>query len=187
MKEDTHGQLLAPDTVRIERLMPGPIERLWTWLTDSDKRSRWLAAGAMQLHAGGAVEHLFRNNALSAADDPPPPRYAAHAEHTMHGQVLACEPPRLLRYRWGEGDLASDVTFELSPQGDQVRLVVTHRRLASRDMVLSVAAGWHAHLAILAARLDEAPAPSFWSLHTRLEREYGERLPAPEGRTDVRP
>jgi uncharacterized protein YndB with AHSA1/START domain len=39
-----YGVLTAPDTLRIERLLPGPIERVWQYLTDSDKRATWLAA-----------------------------------------------------------------------------------------------------------------------------------------------
>ena len=40
-----YGVLTAPDTLRIERLLPGPIERVWQYLTDSDKRATWLAVG----------------------------------------------------------------------------------------------------------------------------------------------
>ena len=39
MNDDTYGVQTAPDTVRIERLLPGPIERLWAYLTESDKGS----------------------------------------------------------------------------------------------------------------------------------------------------
>ena len=41
-----HGELLEPMTVRIERMLPGPIERVWSYLTDSEMRGRWLATGA---------------------------------------------------------------------------------------------------------------------------------------------
>lgn len=32
--------LVAPDTLRIERILPGPIERIWPFLTESDKRKQ---------------------------------------------------------------------------------------------------------------------------------------------------
>ena len=35
----------APNTVRIQRLLPGPMERVWAYLTDSELRRQWLAAG----------------------------------------------------------------------------------------------------------------------------------------------
>ena len=33
-----HGELLDENTVRFERLLPGPIDRIWQYLTESDKR-----------------------------------------------------------------------------------------------------------------------------------------------------
>lgn len=43
--------------------------------------------------------------------------------------------------------------------------------------MLSVSAGWHIHLDVLAARLAEAPLPSFWSSWKRLKDDYAARLP----------
>ena len=43
-----YGVLTEPATLRIERLLPGPIERVWAYLTESDLRRKWLAAGEMQ-------------------------------------------------------------------------------------------------------------------------------------------
>lgn len=169
------GVVTAPDTVRLERLLPGPIERVWSYLTDSEKRGQWLAAGDMELEAGGRVEHVFNNNALTGHNDPPPPKYAKHAgESTMLGRIVACEPPHLLTYTWGEH---SQVSFELSPQGDRVKLRLTHSRLATRDDMLSVSSGWHAHLDILIDRLTGRQPESFWPSHTRLEAEYEKLIP----------
>lgn len=176
---DGYGIVTAPDTVRIERVLPGPIERVWSYLTDSDKRGRWLAEGRMDLRVGGRVEHVFRNNALTENDDPPPARYADIADEArMDGRITACEPPRLLSYTWSESaGAASEVTFELSTKKEDVLLVLTHRRLANRDEMLGVAAGWHAHLDILADRLAGRTPPGFWATHTRLEREYDKLIP----------
>ena len=41
-----YGTLTEPATLRIQRLLPGPIERCWAWLTDANLRRRWLADGA---------------------------------------------------------------------------------------------------------------------------------------------
>jgi hypothetical protein len=44
--------------------------------------------------------------------------------------------------------------------------------------MLSVAAGWHAHLDIFGDKLmGQEPRP-FWPNHARLEQEYEKRLPA---------
>jgi uncharacterized protein YndB with AHSA1/START domain len=175
-----YGTVTAPDTVRIERTLPGPIERVWDYLTDPDKRGTWLASGTMDLRVGGRVELRFLNSGLSAPDDPPPPKYASHVGETrMPGRITACDPPHLLSYTWGgESDDASEISFELRPRGNEVQLVLTHRRLATRGDMLSVAAGWHAHLGILVDTLAGRTPASFWATHTRLEAEYERRIPA---------
>jgi uncharacterized protein YndB with AHSA1/START domain len=172
-----YGVRTAADTVRVERLLPGPIERVWQYLTDGALRAQWLAGGDMEARAGGHVELQFHNSALTDNDDPPPAKYAKYDDARMGGTITEYDPPRLLAYTWGEDDGASHVRFELSARGDQVALVVTHSRLASRDGMLSVAAGWHAHLDILRDRLDGRTPEGLWRAHTRLEAEYAQRLP----------
>lgn len=34
-----YGMIIEPGTLRIQRLLPGPIERVWAYLTESDKRA----------------------------------------------------------------------------------------------------------------------------------------------------
>ena len=174
------GIATASDTVRIERVLPGPVERVWDYLTDSDKRGTWLAHGDMDLRVGGRVEHVFHNNALTDNDDPPPAKYAQYGgEHRMQGRVLECDPPRLLAYSWGEDDGSSSrVRFELRPHGGDTHLTVTHSRLSDRDAMISVAGGWHTHLGILADRLAGREPPGFWRTHTQVEAEYERRIPA---------
>lgn len=174
------GVVTAPATIRIERLLPGPIERVWSYLAESDKRGRWLASGEMELQVGGRVEHVFDNSKLTRNDVKPPPKYEKYAcESRMNGKITACEPPRLLSYTWG-GEIGegSEVRFELTPRADKVLLVVTHRRLADHDQMISVAAGWHAHLDIMLDRLENREPGGFWAAHTRLEVEYLRRIPA---------
>ena len=117
--------------------------------------------------------------AVHPDDEPAPPKYrSVSGEHRMQGYITVCEPPHLLGLTWGEEQgVPSEVRFELSPQGSQVKLTVTHSRLSSRDDMLSVSGGWHTHLAILRARLEGTAPPGFWRTHTRLEAAYEERLP----------
>ena len=180
MNSQDYGVITAPDTVRIERTLPGPIERVWAYLTDPAKRATWLAGGSIDLRPGGAMALTFHNNTLAAADDAPPPKYEKYGgQMTESAHVIACEPPRLLSHTWGEGNGArSEVQFELTPRGDKVHLVMTHRRLPNRGEMLSVSGGWHVHLDILAARLEEREAPSIWRARARGESEYERRIPA---------
>lgn len=171
------GVVTEPSTVRFERLLPGSIERVWAFLTEPAKRGRWLAGGPMELFVGGRAELRFNNSGLSSRTEPVPPRYCRDDTGTMHGRVTRCEPPRRLSYTWSEAsEHESEVSFELIPEGDAVRLVLVHRRLGDGSVMVSVASGWHTHLGILAELLaDREPSP-FWSTHTRLEAIYLERL-----------
>lgn len=168
---------LSADTVRIERTLPGPIDRVWRYLVDADLRAQWLASGEIEPRVGGRVDHVWHNNALTRNDDAAPQKYAHIAEEArMQGRVTAFDPPRTLAYTWGEdASTSSEVRYELTSRGDAVHLVLTHRRLSPEQMT-SVAAGWHTHLDILRARLEDREPEGFWRQHTRLEREYVQRL-----------
>jgi hypothetical protein len=48
---DDYGALTAPATLMIQRLLPGPIERVWAYLTESDLRRQWKEA---ELFVNGA-------------------------------------------------------------------------------------------------------------------------------------
>jgi uncharacterized protein YndB with AHSA1/START domain len=172
------GVATAPDTVRLERRLPGPVERIWAYLTDSELRGKWLATGAMEPRVGGRVELHFEHARLSEVIESVPAKYAGQEVSDVAGRVVRWEPPRVLAYTWGESHGGeSEVTFELTPLGDEVQLVVTHRRLANRDQMTSVAAGWHAHLGILIDHRAGRPPKGFWETHTHLEAEYDRRLP----------
>ena len=168
---DDYGALIEPATLKIERLLPGPIERVWAYLTESDLRRRWLAAGDMRLEPGASFAFVWRNDQLT---DPPGTRPADKpVEHRANGAILEVDPPRRLVYAW-EG--VGDVAFDLAPKGEQVLLTVIHRRIPDRRTILGVSAGWHAHLDVLADRLAGRTSPPFWDHMTRLRAEYERRL-----------
>lgn len=79
------------ELVRFERLLPGPIERVWDYLTKPHLQKRWLAESAGEFDAVTRVEH--------------------------HRSIEYC-----LR------DF-SIVSMEVEPRGENVNLVVTHRRV----------------------------------------------------------
>ncbi|PPJ42565.1 MULTISPECIES: SRPBCC family protein [unclassified Pseudoxanthomonas] len=173
------GTLVAPNTLRLQRSLPGPIERVWHYLTDSEARGRWLASGPMDLRVGGDVALVFRHDDLSDVQVPTPERYRTEDGcHRQSGRITACEPPRLLAHTWGEADgTSSEVRFDLEPQGERVLLTITHSRLPDRDALLSVSAGWHAHIGILIDHLEGRAPANFWTSHEALEADYAQRLP----------
>ncbi len=167
---DAFAVMTRGSTLVIQRWLPGPAERVWRYLTDSDLRRKWLASGEMELAAGAPLELVWRNDGLSDADDPRPGEFAE--EVRMQSRVIEVEPVRLLCVAWGKGD----VTFTLQEKDDRVLFTVTHRGLHDRGERRVTAPGWHMHLDILVAELSGARPPSFWSGWTRLRDVYDGRF-----------
>lgn len=92
--EGAYGTLIEPATLKIERLLPGPIERVWDYLTNGELRRKWLASGAMALEVGAQFELVWRNNELT---DPPGKRPDGFGdEHRALCRILELDPPRKL-------------------------------------------------------------------------------------------
>jgi len=167
-----YGVVTAPDTVRIQRLLPGPVERIWAYLTEGELRRQWLAAGDMDLQVGAPFELVWRNEELS---DPPGQRPEGFSEESrMQSTITELDAPRRLAFTWGGGD----VTFELEPKGEQVLLTVLHRGISDRSNLLMIGAGWHMHLNVLVARTKGDKPEPFWDGWSRLRAEYDRRVPA---------
>ena len=166
---EKHG-VLAPDrTLRIQRRLPGPIERVWSYLTESDLRRQWLASGTMQLQPGASFELVWRNDELSNSAAERPDGFSAESRAMC--QFIEVDPPWRMSYIWpGVGE----VSIELEAVGDDVLLTLTHRQLVGERLILNVSAGWHAHLALLVARLENAVAPSLWATWKQVRTEYEE-------------
>lgn len=117
----------APDgwTVRFDRLLPHPIDKVWGALSGGDV-------------AVGADAPLQSTNGFVPA-----------------GPVTAAEPPKLLEYAWlAGGERAGRVRWELSdgPGGALVSLTQTVPA-ARADLRSTALAAWHTHLELLAKQL----------------------------------
>lgn len=167
------GTSTEPGTVRLERLLPGPIERVWAYLTDSEKRATWFAGGVFDLRVGGKANLHFDHSKLSS-EKTTPDQYK-HKKSDWVETITRIEPPRLLAYTFSPAG-ESEVTFELTPRGKDTLLVITHRRLPDRNMKVGVASGWDAHVGILIDRLNGVEPRPFWTTHSRLKSEYEARL-----------
>lgn len=171
--KNPYGALTEPTTLQIQRLLPGPVERIWAYITESELRRKWLAAGEMEMKLGAMFELVWRNDELT---DPPGQRPSGFGdEHRMQSRITELDPPRKLAIAWGG---SGDVSFELEPKGNKVLLTVTHRRVPDRGTLLLVGAGWHMHLDLLVAHTSEKSPEPFWDGFSRLRKEYDRRLPA---------
>ena len=170
---DDYGVLTEPATLKIQRLLPGPIDRVWAYLTESDLRKQWLAAGIMGMKVDTPFEFVWRNEELNSPKGKRPEGFPE--EHRMKCLITEFTPPRKLAITWGEN---SSVTFNLEEKGNRVMLTVVHARVPDRSTLLNVSAGWHMHLSILAARLAGGEPDLFWEGWARLKKDYDGRLPA---------
>ena len=176
MQMNSYGTLIGPDTLRIQRLLPGPIERVWAYLADSDLRRQWFASGDVELVEGAPFELVWRNDDLARSGGGRPADVSE--EHRMQSQVIVADAPRKLVIAWKD---TGNVTFELEPCGEGVLLTLTHAGFQTRSSVIGHSAGWHAHLDVLEALAFEREPEPFWPRLKALRSEYDQRLPADFG------
>lgn len=160
------AKMADASTLVIQRLLPGPAERVWRYLIDSDLRQKWFASGDLDLVPGAPLELVWRNDSLSDTDDERPCEFGP--EHRMRSRVVEVDPMRQLKIAWGDGD----VTFDLQEEAGRVLLTVTHRGLEDTATRGTVAPGWHAHLDILLAEISGSQRPSFWRSWAKLRTVY---------------
>ncbi len=149
------GTIAGPGAIRFERLLPGPIERVWSYLTDSNRLPRWFSAGSVAPVVGGEVRF----------------------DMGMHGRVTAYDPPRLLEYTWNEPErergivLDALVRWELTAEGEQVRLILVHSRVPNFARP-QFGAGWHTLLDRLEADMQGRETPAIAPMFAALEPAY---------------
>ncbi|HEY7486348.1 MAG TPA: SRPBCC family protein [Streptosporangiaceae bacterium] len=140
-------------TLRFERRLKHPVEKVWQAITDPAELAHWFpqkVEGASSVDGGPFVvgaklRFPFEREVVMDGEALP----------DFEGEVLEVDPPRVLMYTWADDVLR----FELIPDGPGCLLVFTdtfsERGKAARD-----GAGWHVCLEGLVALLDgTAPPP----------------------------
>jgi len=131
--------------VTFQRLLPGPLDKVWSYLTDPQLLPEWFGPGTIEARPGGAVRLM---------------------DGHIRGIVTQCRPPHLLIYSWNvftPGQEVSDypesyLQLELKPQEDgQVLLRLQHLPILERFEPQN-AMGWHTFLDLLENRLRGGPA-----------------------------
>jgi uncharacterized protein YndB with AHSA1/START domain len=149
------GKLLDDNTVQFERLLPAPIDVVWEHLTVRDRVATWLAIADIEPRLGGSVKLEWEE----WSTDEKPPDGSTH--WTATGKVTQWEPPNALAHTWLQpGEPESEIVYELTPEGDETRIILTHRRLR-KDVRHMYAGGWHTHLDLLATRLKGGDRGNF--------------------------
>jgi uncharacterized protein YndB with AHSA1/START domain len=177
---DAYGKLVNPRTVVFERLLPGPIERVFDYLWNEEKRKLWFTTGAMPTQVGTRFTMRWKHSTYSP-NPSQPPDWAREMDEKGHSDsmtLLAYEPPYRLAYTFGEVKNPTDtpeVEFVLKPEGDKVRLILTHTKVPDRDYALGVSRGWHSHLDVLEHRLRGETPPGFWDIWRKYDGVYDKR------------
>jgi uncharacterized protein YndB with AHSA1/START domain len=142
-------------TLTFVRHLPGPIERVWSYISDPKLLATWFSGGVVSNHVGGDV-----NLDIEAT-----------------GHITVYDPPHVLEYTWNEEEASvgtvvdSLVRWELSKEGDGVRLTLTHARLPEIE-VLGHGAGWHSFLQRLSSCIDGREPEPIGELFARYKAEY---------------
>jgi uncharacterized protein YndB with AHSA1/START domain len=168
---------------KFERKLRHPAARVWKAISDPKEVGSWFVRAEIEQAKGG--------------------RYTVHHDHvgmSVEEEVLRFEPPRVLEHTWGKesgrAESTESVLWEVHPEGQGTRLVVTYR---FRDLAKSPGslAGWHVWLDVLEAvmggesRADHepphatvtdgkftqtAPGKGLWQRNPEMMRKYGERV-----------
>lgn len=155
------GRFTTPDTFVLERRLRAPIERVWSYFVDGEKRARWFTGGDTLNANSQDFSILFAHRNIT--DETPPERWAQmkDGEFSMAGPVLAFDPPRLLTITFGEENV-SEVSFALKAIGDETLLTLTHTKIETANAARDYAGGWTAHVETLAALLEGKSTNHFW-------------------------
>jgi len=143
-------------TVRVERRLAHPPERVWRAVSEPAGLAAWFPATVeIDLRIGGQVTFSFGSD----------------------GEVTDLDPPRLLAFTWS----GEHIRFELEPDGDGTRFRLTHT-FPDRSAGASSAAGWQECIEALSRSLDGLPVPpsdpaAIRAEHERLLAEFGLATP----------
>lgn len=155
--ERRDGRVIA----RFGLTLENHLDEVWDALTLPARMVDWLAPGQIDPRPGGAVKLNFVDSGI-----------------VIDSRVSDIDPGRVLEYSWsGPGEPERPIRFELEPVGSAVGLVLTLSVPAEEDAGRS-AAGWAAHLEMLAAALAGVPIKFPFEVFKAARDEYRARLAA---------
>lgn len=165
---DTKGTL-TPDgdhaTLTFRRVYRHTPQHVWDAISTPEGLRGWLLC----THAVIDAREGGRFDMVSG-----PPGYRST------GRILTWDPPRVLEYEWNvaavpEMPLGEQAIFryELWPDGDSTRLLVTYRRI-TRQTARGFLPGLHVFLDRLEAQLDGAPLPDWLARFGEVRADYPE-------------
>lgn len=154
---------VSKDSIRLERLLDAPPEKVWSYLTRAELRQQWFMGGT-DARPEGEFELIVDHDKLSDEEVPYPETFECSKGRIFYEKVLKFYPPRLLETTF-QGGKGGNVTYELFPEGEKTRLVLTHSGITDPSGFKDFGGGWTSHLAVLQERLRGRGVKNFWALH----------------------
>lgn len=167
---------IAPDAIRLERLLDASPEMVWRYLTIAELRSQWFMGGS-DAEPDGEFDLVVDHDRLSTDQVPYPENYAAFKGAVWTEKVIRFDPPRLLETTF-QGGKNGRVTYELFPEDEKTRLILTHRGITSGTGAQDFGTGWNSHLTVLAEKLGGRGVRNFWALHAQSKEDVVKALAA---------
>ncbi len=126
-------------SIEVDQFLAQPPGRVWQALTDPALLARWLMPNDFKPVIGHAF--TFRTE--------PVPQHGF--DGVVHCELLALEPPRLIRFSWRSDILDTVVSWSLAPEEAGTRLLITHDGFDATDpgqrMAMGIlGGGWRGHL-----------------------------------------
>lgn len=137
------GQLKRVAMVQFERILPGPIERVWEFLTDTSRLPAWFGEGTIEPRVGGAV-NLMGGHFRGVVTQRQPPRRITYTVNVFNPSDAVSHYPE------------SYLTLELEPRGNEVALTLRHLPVLDRFEKQN-AMGWQTFLDMLGAAMRGEP------------------------------
>ena len=156
---------IAPDAIRLERLLDASPETVWRYLTEAELRETWFMGGT-DATGVGELDLVVDHDKLSTDDVPYPEENLCYKGSVWHEKVIRFDPPRLLETTF-QGGKNGIVTYELVPEGERTRLLLTHSGITSETGFQGFGGGWNSHMTVLQEKLAGRNVRNFWELHAR--------------------
>jgi uncharacterized protein YndB with AHSA1/START domain len=154
------GRFATLTFVRTYRHTP---QHVWDAISTPEGLAEWLMCthALIEPRAGGRIELV-----------------SGAGGYRSSGKILVWEPPRVLEYEWNVAPVPempygenAIFRYELEPEGDSTRLVVTYRRI-TQQTAGGFLPGLHVFLERLEAQLDGRKLPEWASRFEQIAAEY---------------
>lgn len=143
MTEDINGKISRRHDyfeIRLCRFFEHEQIIIWQMLTEPDKLPQWLAPGKLSLVKGGSATLNFSESGTD-----------------VRSIITDVDPPSMIEYSWSShGEPARPLRWEVDAKAGHARLSL-RLRIPDTEDIARAAAGWEAHLDMLAAALEGVP------------------------------